>query len=46
MSEPVRLNKHLAHTLGISRREADIAISQGRRQRQARRAWHCSTARS
>ena len=30
MSDPVRLNKHLAHTLGISRREADIAISQGR----------------
>lgn len=30
MTDPVRLNKHLAHTLGISRREADIAISQGR----------------
>ena len=30
MSDLVRLNKHLAHTLGISRREADIAISQGR----------------
>lgn len=30
MAEPVRLNKHLAHTLGLSRREADIAISQGR----------------
>jgi 23S rRNA pseudouridine2605 synthase len=26
----VRLNKHLAHTLGISRREADEWISQGR----------------
>lgn len=26
----VRLNKHLAHTLGISRREADLRIEQGR----------------
>jgi len=26
----VRLNKHLAHTLGISRREADLRIQQGR----------------
>lgn len=30
MSTPVRLNKHLAHTLGISRREADARIEQGR----------------
>jgi len=30
MSDPVRLNKHLAHTLGISRREADTRIEQGR----------------
>ncbi len=30
MSETVRLNKHLAHTLGISRREADNYIEQGR----------------
>lgn len=27
---PVRLNKHLAHSLGISRREADNYIEQGR----------------
>lgn len=30
MNEPVRLNKHLAHTLGMSRREADLRIEQGR----------------
>jgi 23S rRNA pseudouridine2605 synthase len=30
MSAPVRLNKHLAHMLGISRREADQRIEQGR----------------
>lgn len=30
MNDPVRLNKHLAHTLGISRREADSRIEQGR----------------
>ncbi len=30
MNEPVRLNKHLAYTLGISRREADLHIEQGR----------------
>lgn len=30
MPSPVRLNKHLAHTLGISRREADLRIEQGR----------------
>jgi len=30
MNESVRLNKHLAHTLGISRREADTRIEQGR----------------
>ena len=30
MSELVRLNKHLAHSLGISRREADNYISSGR----------------
>lgn len=30
MATPVRLNKHLAHTLGISRREADTRIEQGR----------------
>ncbi len=28
--EPVRLNKYLAHTFGISRREADTRIEQGR----------------
>lgn len=27
---PVRLNKHLAHTFGLSRREADTRIEQGR----------------
>lgn len=30
MSGLVRLNKHLAHTLGMSRREADAAIEAGR----------------
>ncbi len=30
MPTQVRLNKHLAHTLGISRREADLRIEQGR----------------
>ena len=30
MNEPVRLNKYLAHQLGISRREADDFISSGR----------------
>lgn len=30
MPGPVRLNKHLAHTLGVSRREADMQIAQGR----------------
>lgn len=32
MSDPTenRLNKHLAHTLGVSRREADIMIERGR----------------
>lgn len=30
MPDPVRLNKHLAHTLGMSRREADSCIEQGR----------------
>jgi 23S rRNA pseudouridine2605 synthase len=30
MPEPIRLNKYLAHTLGISRREADMRIEQGR----------------
>ena len=30
MADPVRLNKHLAHTLGMSRREADTCIEQGR----------------
>jgi 23S rRNA pseudouridine2605 synthase len=30
MPEPIRLNKYLAHTLGISRREADMQIEQGR----------------
>lgn len=30
MPPQVRLNKHLAHTLGISRREADKQIEQGR----------------
>lgn len=29
MAETVRLNKYLAHTLGISRREADAKIAQG-----------------
>lgn len=28
--EPVRLNKYLAHTFGISRREADLRIQSGR----------------
>jgi len=30
MSDTTRLNKHLAHTLGMSRREADTHIEQGR----------------
>lgn len=30
MDTPVRLNKHLAHSLGISRRQADAYIEQGR----------------
>lgn len=30
MAEPVRLNKYVAHQLGISRREADARIEQGR----------------
>jgi pseudouridine synthase len=30
MSNLIRLNKHLAHTLGMSRRAADICIDQGR----------------
>ncbi len=30
MPDLVRLNKHLAHTLGMSRRAADICIDQGR----------------
>lgn len=30
MAEPVRLNKYLAHTTGMSRREADEAIAEGR----------------
>lgn len=30
MNDPVRLNKYLAYTLGISRREADIRIEHGR----------------
>lgn len=30
MDTPVRLNKHLAHLLGMSRREADLRIEQGR----------------
>jgi len=30
MTELVRLNKHLAHTLGMSRRTADICIEEGR----------------
>lgn len=30
MSELIRLNKHLAHTLGMSRRSADLYIEQGR----------------
>lgn len=30
MPESIRLNKHLAHTLGVSRREADQHIEQGR----------------
>src|SRR5690554_1971971 len=28
--EPVRLNKYLAHVLGISRRQADLRIAAGR----------------
>ena len=30
MNEPVRLNKHIAHTIGVSRREADTYIEQGK----------------
>lgn len=30
MSDPIRLNKYLAHATGISRREADVLIEQGR----------------
>ena len=30
MNEPVRLNKYIAHTTGMSRREADEAIASGR----------------
>ncbi len=30
MSEPVRINKFLAHSIGFSRREADSAIASGR----------------